>query len=82
MTILTLLDEKLKRIYLAKEAESLGYGGIKEVHKLTGVSMTTIIRGKKELQEGSIKQTCVRKCGGGRKTIVQKYSSIRTDRRQ
>jgi len=47
-TMLPLLDEKQRRIYLAAEVESIGFGGLKAVHELTGVSMTTIIRGKKK----------------------------------
>jgi len=78
-TMLTLLDEKQKRIYLATEAESLGYGGIKAVHELTGVSMTTIIRGKKELQKGTVEQNRVRRSGGGRKTITRKYDCIKDE---
>jgi len=78
-TMLPLLDEKQKRIYLATEAESLGFGGLKAVHKLTGVSMTTIIRGKKELQEGNLEHSRIRKSGGGRKTIGQKYSNIKEE---
>ena len=78
-TMLPLLDEKQKRIYLATEAESLGFGGLKAVHKLTGVSMTTIIRGKKELQEGNLDHSRIRKSGGGRKTIEQKYSNIQDE---
>jgi len=75
-TMLPLLDEKQKRIYLATEAESLGYGGVKAVHELTGVSMTTIIRGKKELQEGNMDHNRIRKSGGGRKTIGTTYRNI------
>jgi hypothetical protein len=71
-TLFPQLDEKQKRIYLATEAEGLGYGGLKAVHKLTGVSQTTIIRGKKELQEGTVEHNRIRKPGGGRKTIAQK----------
>jgi transposase len=74
--MLPLLDEKQKRIYLATEAEGLGYGGLKVIHELTGISKTTIIRGKKELQEGNIEQNRIRKSGGGRKTIVRKYENI------
>ena len=44
LTMLLLLDEKQKRIYLATEARSLGRGGLKAVHELTGVSKTTILR--------------------------------------
>jgi transposase len=78
-TLLPLLDEKQRRIYLATEAEGLGYGGMKAVHELTGVSMTTIIRGKKELREGNIEKSRVRKSGGGRKTITQKYGDIQNE---
>ncbi|MHB9292421.1 hypothetical protein Holit_01518 [Hollandina sp. SP2] len=62
--MLPLLDEKQKRIYLATEAEGLGYGGLRAVHELTGVSQTTIIRGRKELREGTIEQSRIRKRGG------------------
>jgi hypothetical protein len=78
-TLLSLLDEKQKRIYLATEAEGLGHGGLKAVHELTGVSQTTIIRGKKELREGTIEHTRIRTPGGGRKTVVQKYDNIQEE---
>jgi hypothetical protein len=74
-----LLDEKQKRIYLAKEAEGLGYGGLKAVYELTGMSKTTIVRGKKELREGSVEHNRIRKCGGGRKPIAQKYGAIQQE---
>jgi hypothetical protein len=77
--MLPLLDEKQKRIYLAAEVEGLGYGGLKAVHELTGVSQTTIIRGKKEVSEGTIEHNRVRKRGGGRKTMVQKYRAIQQE---
>jgi transposase len=78
-TMLSLLDEKQKRIYLAVEAEGLGYGGLKTIHELTGVSKTTIIRGKKELKEGTIEQERIRRIGGGRKAITQKYENIQEE---
>jgi transposase len=78
-TLLPLLDEKQKRIYLATEAEGLGYGGLKALHELTGVSPTTIIRGKKELRGGAVEHSRVRRRGGGRKAIAQKYGRIREE---
>jgi transposase len=78
-TMLPLLDEKQKRIYLAVEAKSLGYGGLKAIHELTGVSKTTIIKGKKELQKGNAEQNRIRKSGGGRKTITQKYGNLQEE---
>jgi hypothetical protein len=53
--MLPLLDEKQKRIYLAAEVEGLDWGGLTAVHELTGVSKTTIIRGKK-----GVKKNCKR----------------------
>ena len=78
-TMLPLLDEKQRRIYLATEAAGLGHGGLKAIHNLTGVSMTTIIRGKKEIEEGDVEHGRVRKSGGGRKKIEQKYDSIKDE---
>ncbi|MDR3343052.1 MAG: hypothetical protein LBT14_09770, partial [Treponema sp.] len=49
-----LLNEKQKRLYFATEAEALGWGGTKAVSRLTGVSQTTIIKGKKEINSGEI----------------------------
>jgi hypothetical protein len=75
--MLPLLDEKQKRIFLALEAESIGYGGVKLIHDITGVSQTTIIKGKKELELGEISpDDRIRKKGGGRKRITQKYEDI------
>jgi hypothetical protein len=78
-TMLPLLDEKQIRIYLATEANGLGYGGLKAVHELTGVSMTTIIKGRKELKDGKNEPNRDRKSGGGRKTITQKYGTIQQE---
>ncbi|MDR1309126.1 MAG: hypothetical protein LBL95_04425 [Deltaproteobacteria bacterium] len=74
--MLPLLDEKTRRIYLAKESEGLGHGGLKAVHELTGVSKTTIIKAKKEIAEGTYIHGRIRKSGAGRKTITQKYPKI------
>jgi transposase len=72
------LDEKTRRLYLAVEAKSIGYGGISEVSKATGVSRTTITQGCKELDDSNIsqQQTGIRKKGGGRKNTVEKNPMI------
>ena len=68
LTMLPLLNERQRRIYLASEAIALGRGGIKEVSKLTGVSRTTIIKGKKEIESGEpLDDVAIRSDGGGRK---------------
>lgn len=68
MTMLPLLNEKQSRIYLATEAIALGRGGVKEISKLTGVSQTTIIKGKKEIKSDELFNNAgIRNVGGGRK---------------
>jgi predicted transcriptional regulator len=65
------LSEKDRRHYAAIEAVKLGRGGISYISKILGVSRTTIIAGKKELQLlsecGQIPLRRQRKAGGGRK---------------
>lgn len=79
-TMLPLLDENQKRIFLALEANALGRGGLKLVHEISGVSQTTIIRGKKELADrDTMKNARVRKPGGGRKKITDKYADIKDE---
>ena len=51
-TMMPLLDEKQRRIFLASEALSYGYGGISKVSGISGVSIPTIRRGIKEIQLG------------------------------
>ena len=78
--MLPLLDEKQKRIFLALEANALGRGGVKRIHEISGVSQTTIIRGKKELEEGETENKGrVRKPGGGRKKLTEKYEGIKEE---
>ncbi len=81
-SMLPLLSEKQRRIYLSIEAESFGYGGVTKVAKLSGVSRVVITKGKKELHE--IKKEPIvnsRKKGGGRKKNVDKYPEIKTELR-
>ena len=68
LTMLPLLNEKQRRIYLATEAMALGLGGVKKISELTGVSQTTIIKGKYEIITGETLDTpFIRNSGGGRK---------------
>jgi DNA-binding transcriptional regulator GbsR (MarR family) len=70
------LDEKQWRMYLANEAMSAGYGGISEVSRISGVSRTTITRGISELRTSEKISKKVRKSGGGRKRVSEKYPGI------
>jgi AcrR family transcriptional regulator len=44
-TVLPYLNERQQRLLLAVEARSLGYGGVTQVSRASGVSRPTIYRG-------------------------------------
>jgi len=74
--MMPILNEKQLRRYLGSEAEALGRGGIAIVSKISGKSRNTIVAGIKEnnMPEGNTDR--VRKSGGGRKSIKEKYPNI------
>src|SRR5262245_49235214 len=62
------LDEKDRRRFVGLWASHLGYGGVQQMARVTGMSRTTILRGQREIKcdnEGSRER--VRARGGGRK---------------
>ncbi len=67
--LLPRLNERDRRLALAAEARTWGYGGITAVHKATGASPKTIRRGMSELSNDPPEETSdrVRAPGGGRK---------------
>jgi len=75
-------NERTRRHWAASEAMVLGYGGITAVHKATGIAISTIRIGLRELQTtatpSDIKQEVkhVRKNGGGRKKLTEHDSEI------
>ena len=72
-----LLDEKQRRQYAATLAKAYGYGGATVVYEITGTSMNTITRGKKELENPqSIDSKRVRSLGGGPKWTEEKYPDM------
>ena len=77
-SVLPILNEKQARIYLASEAECIGWGGKLRVSTLSGVSRAVIARGMKELKSSDIQveKGKIRKPGGGRKKEVSKNSGL------
>jgi Rhodopirellula transposase DDE domain len=65
--ILFLLNERQRRPLVASEALALGYGGVKTLSEITGISCPTIRRGIKELKANNKKFKGIRANGGGRK---------------
>ena len=79
---LPLLDERQQRLYLANEAKAIGYGGISQVSKVSGVSRVTITRGMTEINSKEYRAEAHNRCrkkGGGRKPIETKHPEIREE---
>jgi hypothetical protein len=68
----SLLNEKQRRLYAGLEAFKLGHGGDRQIAEFLGLDVHTIARGRRELFEGDVARTCVRKQGGGRKLVEKK----------
>ena len=45
------MDERMTRLWLAAEAEAIGYGGVIRVTEATGISHKRIVAGKRDLEE-------------------------------
>lgn len=71
-SLLPLLNERQRRIYLAAESIYIGRGGKAKIEKLIGVSHNTINKGLKELKSDNpiIPDEKIRKEGGGRKKKI------------
>lgn len=78
LRFLSKLNEKEARHYVALWAIELEWGGVSEVNKLTGKSMTTIRKGIKEINSAKKldEPNNIRKKGSGRKTLTSKRPEI------
>ena len=72
-TILPILDERQRRIYLAAESQSIGWGGKSRIAQLSSVTRRTIAKGEIESfhTENTILKNRIRKNGGGRKKSIE-----------
>lgn len=70
------LDEKQRRLMAAADVQILGQGGVSRAARLTGLSRPTIYKGIAELGRGDVPVGRVRRVGGGRKKLSQKYPAI------
>lgn len=78
-SILPYLNERQQRLLLAAEARSLGYGGVSQISRITGISRPTIYRGLGKLDQESEGLLLIRQSGGGRKRIEETDSTILED---
>jgi hypothetical protein len=68
-TIWPMLDERRRRHMAAIEAKSLGYGGVSLVSRACGLSRKAILKGIREIEEGTSLEGRIRRPGAGRKPI-------------
>ena len=75
------LNESQRRWAAAVKAAEIGYGGISQLARSTGLSRTTITQGIRELKKKKLtaKSSHVRSKGGGRKPITENNKAIKTD---
>jgi len=74
------LSERERCLFVATEARAAGYGGIAAVSAATGVAVSTIGRGLKELSAlDTLAPDRVRRLGGGRKLLVDKDATLLDD---
>jgi hypothetical protein len=72
--LLSRLDERQRRWYLAVESHRLGHGADRLLFEITGVDEKTIRRGREELAASLADQPTdrVRRSGGGRPPVEKK----------
>lgn len=71
------LDERDRRLFIASEAKSAGYGGIVKATRATRMARSTIGRGLKDLAAPELGK--VRRPGGGRKPLTAAYPQLLAD---
>ena len=80
-TMLPLLNEKQKRLYLASEAMAIGRGGVAEVSRASGMSRSVINAGIKDMKANDpdvlSENAPIRRKGAGRKPITETQPGIK-----
>jgi len=73
LAVLGTLNEAQARWYVAREALARGRGGLKLLHEWTGMSRPTILKGMRELRQGTPLEptTRIRRPGGGRRRLEE-----------
>ena len=81
-TLCPFMDERMRRLWAAAEAQALGRGGITAVAAATGLSRTTITQGMHEQQgstEAEHSPAQIRRPGGGRKAVTERDTTLLRD---
>ena len=73
-TLLSVLDEKQRRLFLGFESFKLGHGGDIQMAMASGINVKTVARGRKELLAKKIDSGRVRRKGAGRPSLKKTTS--------
>ena len=76
------LNERARRLFVAAEARTAGYGGIAASSRATGVARSTIGRGLKDLNGPASLSGEVRRPGSGRPALTKTDATLLEDLRQ
>ncbi len=74
ITFAPVLKENDKRLFYGCVADALGYGGTSFVAEVTGASRNTVAAGIDDIDKP--RDGRIRKKGGGRKTLAEKYETL------
>jgi hypothetical protein len=78
--LMPVFTERTRRLWAATEARALGYGGIAQVVRATGISASTIRRGLRELAtDAPLPPERTRRAGGGRKRKTERDPTLLRD---
>jgi hypothetical protein len=75
------LDERMRRLVAAAEAEAIGFGGVTAVARASGLSRGTVIRGIAELKIAPKPERTqrIRRRGAGRKRTIDRDATLKRD---
>jgi hypothetical protein len=71
----SMLNERQRRVYAGLESIRFGKGGDRAVSSLVGMDVHTVARGRKELLNGDVDVSRLRRPGGGRPAVEKKLQA-------
>jgi hypothetical protein len=72
--LLSVLNEKQRRLYLGLESLRLGHGGDFQIARLAGVNVKTVAQGRRQLLARKVTAEGIRQAGAGRPALKKKRS--------
>jgi hypothetical protein len=72
--LLSVLNEKQRRLYLGLESIRLGHGGDFEVARMAGVNVKTVAQGRRQLLARNVTAERIREAGAGRPALKKNRS--------